>query len=376
MKKRVFSLTLAVLLCISSLGPLPTADAAEGWFAAWRNFVLGGGYHSVDPSRHDPSFCLHDLNRDGVPELLVFDAVSNNGSGYSHTVYTLRAGKVVECGSLRTMGGDVCRSTDSAYPGIFTDCYYHYAHWADYFTLDGTTLTQNQVLMSNNRNDPMVYVETFHTQDSKLDQAYQNRITLGQYTQQEIREMGWDTFVGMYFKPCGGFYDVYPTAYYAPAVSWAVDRGVTSGVDEGLFGPNEVCTRAQTVTFLWRAAGEPAPRSRSCPFADVPKNAYYYDAVLWAVENKITSGTGASTFGPNEPCVRAQVVTFLYRAAGEPRIPDAPLYFRDVPPSAYYAEAVRWAVAKRITAGTSDTTFSPMDPCTRAQIVTFLYRSR
>ncbi len=376
MNKRVLSLSLAWLLCVCLLAALPAVNAVESWFSAWRSFVLGGGYHSVDPSRFDPRFCLHDLNRDGVPELLVEDAISTNSSGFTHTVYTLRSGKAVECGSLENRGGDVFYSSDAAYPGIFTDCYYHYAHWADYFTLEGTTLTKNQILMSNNRDDPKVYVETFHTQDSKLDQAYQNRITLGQYTQQEIREMGWDTFVGMYYKPCGGFYDVYPTDYYAPAVSWAVDRGVTSGVDEGLFGPNEVCTRAQTVTFLWRAAGEPAPRSRSCPFADVPKNAYYYDAVLWAVENKITSGTGASTFGPNEPCVRAQVVTFLFRAAGEPRIPDAPLHFRDVPLSAYYAEAVRWAVAEQITAGTSDTTFSPMDPCTRAQIVTFLYRSR
>ncbi len=170
----------------------------------------------------------------------------------------------------------------------------------------------------------------------------------------------------------GGFDDVPEDAYYADAVEWAVENGVTSGTSDTTFSPNAACTRAQAVTFLWRANGCPEPQTANNPFADVSADAYYYKAVLWAVEQGITVGTSATTFSPNDTCTRAQIVTFLYRAAGEPATTGT--LFDDVAASAYYAEAVKWAVAEGITVGTSDTTFSPDANCTRAQIVTFIFR--
>ena len=140
-----------------------------------------------------------------------------------------------------------------------------------------------------------------------------------------------------------------------------------------LFNPDMSCTRAQMVTFLWRAAGEPAPQSTDHPFADLQPDAYYYNAVLWALEQGITGGTSPSAFSPNVSCTRSQAVTFLYRYAGMPLVGDVSS-FEDVPNHAYYADAVNWAVENEVTSGTSATTFNPSGDCTRAQIVTFLYR--
>jgi len=169
------------------------------------------------------------------------------------------------------------------------------------------------------------------------------------------------------------FVDVPAGAYYYDAVLWAAENGITSGVDDTHFAPNSPCTRAQIVTFLWRAAGSPAPKSSEMPFEDVAAGSYYYDAVLWAVENGITKGTSDTTFSPNADCTRAQIVTFLWRSQGSP-VADAVNPFTDVAADAYYAGAVLWAVENGVTNGTSDTTFSPNANCTRAQIVTFLYR--
>ena len=171
----------------------------------------------------------------------------------------------------------------------------------------------------------------------------------------------------------GGFVDVPESAYYSMAVDWAVTRGVTNGTSPTTFSPNEFCTRGQVVTFLWRAAGSPAPKKEGNPFKDVSKGAYYYNAVLWAVENGITNGTSATTFSPGDSCTRSQVVTFLYRYAGSPEI-SAKNPFKDVQKGAYYYSAVQWAVKNGITNGTSDTAFSPSDTCTRGQVVTFLWR--
>lgn len=170
-----------------------------------------------------------------------------------------------------------------------------------------------------------------------------------------------------------GFTDIPQGAYYKDAVDWAVENNITSGVSTTEFSPDETCTRAQAVTFLWRANGQPnATGSNS--FADVADNTYYNEAVQWAAANNITSGTSATAFEPDAPVTRAQVVTFLYRDAGSP-IASGSHPFADVPINAYYADAVRWAVAQGITAGTSANTFSPDESCTRAQIVTFLYRA-
>ena len=170
-----------------------------------------------------------------------------------------------------------------------------------------------------------------------------------------------------------GFSDVPHGAYYQDAVDWAVENDITSGTSDTEFSPNETCTRAQAVTFLWRANGQPDAAGNN-PFADVSTSSYYNEAVQWAVANGVTSGTSATTFEPDAPVTRAQVVTFLYRDAGSPSASGS-TSFADVPTDAYYRDAVRWAVMQGITAGTSATAFSPDESCTRAQIVTFLYRS-
>ena len=166
--------------------------------------------------------------------------------------------------------------------------------------------------------------------------------------------------------------DVSKDSYYYDAVQWATDKGITNGVAEGLFAPDGLCTRGQIVTFLWRSVGSPAPKTAEMPFADVAENAYYAQAVLWALENGITKGTSETTFSPEQTCTRAQAVAFLYRLAGTPAVTGRS--FQDVEADAYYSAAVAWAVQKGITNGTSETTFSPDQTCTRAQIVTFLYR--
>ena len=173
----------------------------------------------------------------------------------------------------------------------------------------------------------------------------------------------------------GVFVDVATGSYYEDAVDWAVENGITKGTDETHFSPDGICTRAQAVTFLWRAAGSPKPETRTMPFTDVPAGSYYYDAVLWAVENGITKGTSNTTFSPNLTCTRAQIVTFLWRSEKSPAAGTANL-FVDVKSTVYYADAVLWAVKEDITKGTTNTTFSPDADCTRAQIVTFLWRCK
>ena len=169
------------------------------------------------------------------------------------------------------------------------------------------------------------------------------------------------------------FTDVPSGAYYEDAVIWAVKNEITGGTSATTFDPNGFCTRAQAVTFLWRAAGSPAPKSTAMPFTDVPAGSYYYDAVLWAIENGVTKGTSDTTFSPNANCSRGQIVTFLWRSQMSPDAAAANP-FTDVVADAYYTSAVLWAVERNITGGTSATTFSPSANCTRAQIVTFIYR--
>jgi len=179
-------------------------------------------------------------------------------------------------------------------------------------------------------------------------------------------------------EPVSAFDDVQKSDYFFNAVLWAVENGITNGVGVRTFAPNAICTRAQVVTFLWRAAGEPEPERMVCPFTDVAADAYYYKAVLWAVENGITNGTSADAFSPNATVTRAQTAAFLYRheqskgggftGAWMFRVP-----FTDVPEWAF--ESIAWCYMHNITNGTSESTFSPDNGCTRGQIVTFLYRT-
>ena len=169
------------------------------------------------------------------------------------------------------------------------------------------------------------------------------------------------------------FGDVSADAYYYKAVQWAQEKGITDGISSNLFGPKQPCTRSQIVTFLWRAAGSPEPKGTAAGMTDVVPGSYYAKAVAWAVENGITSGTAEGTFSPDATCTRAQAVTFLARAQNAKA--TGKTAFSDVPADSYFADAVAWAQANGVTTGTSETTFSPDNDCTRAQIVTFLYRA-
>lgn len=170
------------------------------------------------------------------------------------------------------------------------------------------------------------------------------------------------------------FVDVPDDTYYYDAVLWAAKNSITGGMDDTHFAPDITCTRVQAITFLWRAAGSPMPNSTEMPFEDVEADSYYYYAVLWAIENGITSGTSATTFSPNDTCSRGQIVTFLWRSENSPAV-GTDSTFTDVASDSYYADATNWAVANGITAGIGDgTTFGPDANCDRAHIVTFLYR--
>jgi len=198
-------------------------------------------------------------------------------------------------------------------------------------------------------------------------------------------ETAWDgEWLGVYAKyvltepkpvnKSNPFKDVGKKDYFYDAVLWAVDKGVTTGTSKNAFSPAADCTRAQVVTFLWRAAGSPAPKKSANPFKDVKSSQYYYKAVLWAVQKNVTTGLSATEFGPDASCTRAQVVTFLNRAAGTPKAKGSTNPFQDVKSNQYYYNAVLWAVEKGVTTGTGKNTFSPNATCTRGQIVTFLYR--
>ena len=168
------------------------------------------------------------------------------------------------------------------------------------------------------------------------------------------------------------FRDVSEDDYFFDAVQWAAENGITGGVGNDRFGPNLDCSRGQTMTFLWRASGEPEPDPISTDLTDVAAGSYYYEAVLWAMQEGVTTGAGGNRFAPDATVTRGQFVTFLYRLAGASS--DGVHPFADVPAGSYYEKAIAWAFAEGITRGTSGTTFSPDAPCTRAQIITFLYR--
>ncbi|MBP3918263.1 MAG: S-layer homology domain-containing protein [Clostridia bacterium] len=172
------------------------------------------------------------------------------------------------------------------------------------------------------------------------------------------------------------FNDVLVDSYYYEAVQWAVENRITSGTGEETFSPEVSCTRGQMVTFLWRLAKEPEPTIQKCPFADVNEDAYYYKAVLWALENHLTSGTSDTTFSPDSIVTRGQTVTFLWRYAGKPSTSNSINPFIDVDSHAYYSDGVVWAYQNHITSGTSQTEFSPDANCTRSQIVTFMWRNQ
>ncbi len=227
----------------------------------------------------------------------------------------------------------------------------------------GTTITLTAAPEKNYVLDTLKAVNSNNNKEIKLTQKD------GKYT---FSMPSSNVTVTATFKK--NFTDVPNGSYFEEAVDWAVKKGITTGTSAALFNPDGICTRAQAVTFLWRAAGSPAPQSSAMPFTDVPAGSYYYDAVLWAVENNITKGTSATTFHPDMNCSRAQIVTFLWRAGGSPAV-SGNSAFSDVASDAYYAAAVAWAEKNGVTGGIGGGLFGSDNNCTRAQIVTFIYRA-
>lgn len=265
--------------------------------------------------------------------------------------------------------------------------------WTETMTAEGTPVQEDPVITAKAGANGTITPSGNVTVKAGADQAFAIQPNSG-YTVSKVLVDGTDVgavtsytfknvtanhtieavFAKVEVKPTNPFVDVAEGTYYYDPVLWAVANGITSGVDATHFDPNGTCTRAHAVTFLWRAAGQPEPKTTQMPFKDVKAGSYYEKAVLWAVENKITNGTSTTTFSPDENCTRAQIVTFLWRSVGEPYASDSNNPFTDIA-SDYYMDAVFWAVKEGITNGTTPTTFSPNDRCTRAQIVTFIYRA-
>ena len=281
-------------------------------------------------------------------------------------------------------------TTDTEFPADTTV----YAHWTytggggssgySYYTIKATAGTGGSISPSGNVSVREGRDQTFTITPDKGYAVSNVKIdgrsigAVKSYTFENVRRT--HTIEVIFMKANGNpqtgvFVDVATGSYYEDAVDWAVENGITKGTDDTHFSPDGICTRAQAVTFLWRTAGSPKPETRTMPFTDVPVGSYYYDAVLWAVENGITKGTSDTTFSPNMTCTRAQIVAFLWRSEKSPAAGTANP-FADVKSTAYYADAVLWAVKENITKGTTNTTFSPNADCTRAQIVTFLWRCK
>ena len=291
-------------------------------------------------------------------------------------------------GSYRFLGWYLADGAEITTDTVFSANTIVYAHWTytggggssgySYYTIKATAGTGGSISPSGSisvrggRDQTFTITpdQGYTVSDVKIDGESVGAVT--SYSFENVRKAH---TIAVSFATIKIFVDVPAGSYYEDAVDWAVENGITQGTDDTHFSPDGICTRAQAVTFLWRAAGSPEPETRAMPFADVPVGSYYYDAVLWAVENGITKGTSDTTFSPNMTCTRAQIVAFLWRSEKSPAAGTANP-FADVKPDAYYADAVLWAVKENITKGTTSTTFSPDADCTRAQIVTFLWRCK
>ena len=291
-------------------------------------------------------------------------------------------------GSYRFLGWYLADGAEITTDTVFSANTIVYAHWTytggggssgySYYTIKATAGTGGSISPSGSisvrggRDQTFTITpdQGYTVSDVKIDGESVGAVT--SYSFENVRKAH---TIAVSFATIKIFVDVPAGSYYEDAVDWAVENGITQGTDDTHFSPDGICTRAQAVTFLWRAAGSPEPETRAMPFADVPVGSYYYDAVLWAVENGITKGTSDTTFSPNMTCSRAQIVAFLWRSEKSPAVGTANP-FADVKSTAYYAGAVLWAVKENITKGTTSTTFSPDADCTRAQIVTFLWRCK
>ena len=385
MKRRVLSLILALCLltvCVNAAGL--TAKTVAGAYRTVLDSAKLRDAHSVR---------FYDVCGDSAPEMIL---LTQGKSGEQLQIWTYRDGGAAQ--ALTVDWVEVSASKhwfyllkNSDYVWYYTNGGYDPPIWngtnqGTTYARDGASLRQTQVVIYNYKENGKTVTPVSGTVNGKKvsgDAARQADNALTASFSLLLMSTDSSSVPGAMSKSeartylnsiTGQFFDVPTGQYYTDAVNWAVKQGITSGTSDVMFSPDAPCTRAQAVTFLWRAAGKPKA-SAGTSFSDVPAGQYYSEAVAWAVSTGVTAGTSAGRFSPNSPCTRAQIVTFLYRAAGSPAVsPDGSFY--DVPTGAYYELPVSWAVANGITTGTGSGKFSPMSTCTRGQIVTFLYRAR
>ena len=374
-----------------------TATPDKGYhFKEWK--VMSGGVTIKDDKFTMPSANVEVkaiFEKDAPPAPTEF-IVTFDGNGGTPSVGSMTTTKQklssLPSASRRKHSFDGWYTEKSGGTKITTDTVFHagttvYAHWTytgggssgySYYTIKATAGTGGAITPSGNVSVREGRDKTFTITPDKGYAVSNVKIdgrsigAVKSYTFENVKRAH---TIEASFTRTNEFIDVPLDSYFYEAVMWAVENGVTTGISASRFDPNGICTRAQAVTFLWRAAGSPKPETRTMPFTDVPVGSYYYNAVLWAVENGITKGTSDTTFSPNDTCTRAQIVAFLWRSEKSPAAGTANP-FTDVKSTAYYTNAILWAVRENITKRTTNTTFSPDADCTRAQIVTFLWRCK
>ena len=375
-----------------------TATPDKGYhFKEWQ--VISGGVTIKDDKFLMPSANVEVkavFEKDAPPAptefIVTFDGNGGTPSVDSMTTTNQKLTSLPSASRSGSYSFDGWYTEKSGGTKITTDTVFHagttvYAHWTytgggssnySYYTIKATAGTGGSITPSGNVSVREGRDKTFTITPDKGYAVFNVKIdgrsigAVKSYTFENVKRAH---TIEVSFTRANEFIDVPTSSYFYEAVMWAVESGITTGASASRFDPNGICTRAQAVTFLWRAAGSPKPETRTMPFTDVPAGSYYYDAVLWAVENGITKGTSNTTFSPNDTCTRAQIVSFLWRSEKSPAAGTANP-FTDVKSTAYYTNAILWAVRENITKGTTNTTFSPNADCTRAQIVTFLWRCK
>lgn len=386
MKKKILSLLLAICLFATMLPVSAGASAAPDWSSAYKDFILSGDYLTAFDyeqvnrapaggwgNMSEKSAALYDMDQDGTPELFIYNGDISQICCIDY-IYTFYEGGIKLLGSC---GANPRYFPNTSYPGICSAFQSSGAGSRSYVTKSGLDLPSEVVYSYDNSAGGDIEKRT---EDDTLFHLFLNGggEPILHTALSQIELGGWDAF-GKDFLPDSpavppSFTDIPTDAFYATPVAWAVENEITSGVGSGKFNPMGTCTRGQIVTFLWRAAGEPEPSSTYNPFTDVKPSDYFYKAVLWAVEKKVTSGTGNTSFSPESPCTRGEAVTFLWRAEGQPAHSLAYSPFKDVPANAFYRDPILWAASNGIAAGTAARAYSPEVACNRGQIVTFLYR--
>ncbi len=381
---------LALCIAAALLTPASAAGVTAREIAQAYQTVLSG---TTLRARVEKPVLFYDLTGDGAPEMLL---LAQSRSGTELQIWTHQNGSAQKVLSLDWVEVSASKhwlylQKDGTLAWYYTNSGYDYPYasvshmgsryvWHgstfalidtfEYYYLDDGTITIPAGAKHNN-------VDISNAEGAALDadlrsQAIRTLMYLGGGAPEGMTKSEAQAYLG---SITGRFFDVPAGKYYTDPVAWAVESGITNGTSAYTFSPDRPCTRGQAVTFLWRAAGQPAPKEASTRFTDLTPGAFYEKAVTWAVESGITDGTAPNRFSPDKPCSRAQIVTFLWRAAGSPAVAGGS-GFADVPADSYYAMPVRWAVFMDITRGVTDTRFAPNDPCTRGQIVTFLYRAR